>query len=110
MRGIAQQIEIQFVFGSKALQQFKGIGAYSYDDHSLMVELCFCVSKLGRFNRSTRCIRFGVKEKQNALAFEISERNFFSLIRRKCEIGGFFTDLEHDVLVWIRVGVCEAYR
>jgi hypothetical protein len=64
-----------------------------------MVELCFCVAKLGRFDRSTRRIRFGIKEYQQALTFEFVERNFFPFIGGEGEIGGFVTDLEHDVLV-----------
>src|SRR5262249_51368468 len=51
--------------------------------------------KLGRFDCSTRGIRFGVKENQNALPFEIFQRHFFAFIGRKHKVGSLLAYFQH---------------
>jgi len=62
MCGVAEQQKIQLVFGPEALQQFQGVGTGADDDRAALLEFCFCVTKLGRLDRSTRCVRLGEKE------------------------------------------------
>ena len=71
VRGIAEQWKIEFPLVAEILQGFHGIGAGSEDGDTQPIELRFCVTKLGRFDRSTRSIRFGEKEEQDAAALEI---------------------------------------
>jgi hypothetical protein len=71
MRGIAEQGEIELLFDPETLQRFYGIGADADYRDTQLVELRFCVTKLGRLRGSTRRVRFGVKEKQHALSFVI---------------------------------------
>ena len=69
--GIAEQREIEFVLVAEALQGLHRVGTGSENGDTELVELLFCVAKLGRFNRSTRSIRLGKKEEQDAAALEI---------------------------------------
>jgi hypothetical protein len=50
---------------------FDGIGAHAEDGDAELVELFFCVTKLGRFDRSTGSVGFGVEEEEDALAGEV---------------------------------------
>ena len=69
--GIAEQGEIELPLAAEFLQILQRVGAGSEDGDTELVELLFCVAKLGRFNRSTRGIRFRKKEEQNAAALEV---------------------------------------
>jgi len=71
VRGIAEQRESKFVLVAKVLQSLHRIGAGSEDGDTELVELPFCVAKLGRFDCSTGSIRFGEKEEQDAAALEV---------------------------------------
>jgi hypothetical protein len=66
--GIAEQREIEILLGLEGGLGFDGIGAHAEDGHGVLVEILFCVTKLGRFNGSTRGIGFRVEEEENALA------------------------------------------
>jgi len=112
--GIAQQREIESLLGAEALQQFDRIGADTNHDTIFLVEVFFCVTKLGRFDGSTGGVSFRVEEEQDALALEIAEGNLLTFIgcERKC--GCLVTDFEHKVSVVIRRRIrkaaCEQYR
>jgi hypothetical protein len=95
VRRVAQQKEIQPVFASKALQQLDRVGTYPDNDHTVLFEPCFCVTELGRFYRSTRGIRFGIKENQNAFPFEIFQRHFFAFVGRKYKVGSPLAYFQH---------------
>jgi hypothetical protein len=69
--GIAEQREIELPFVAEILQGLHRVGAGSENGDTLLIELLFCVTKLGRFDRSTRSIRFRKKEKQDAAALEV---------------------------------------
>ena len=71
VRGIAEQREIKLLFFLEARQRLLGISAGAQDCHVLFIEVFLCVTKLGRFGRSTRCVRLGKKEQHHALAFKI---------------------------------------
>ena len=71
--GIAEQIEIEFVFGFERGLGLHRVAAHAEDDHAKLVKLLFCVAKLGRFNRSTGSIGFRKEEEQDALAAEVGE-------------------------------------
>jgi hypothetical protein len=87
--GIAEQREIEFVFLSEGSESFDGVGAQAEDDNAEFVEFFFCVTKLGRFNRSTGGVGFGVEEKEDALAGEVFERDFSVFVGLKTEGRGF---------------------
>ena len=71
VRGIAEQREIELPLVAEILQGLHWIGAGSEDGDTQLIELRFCVAKLGRFDCSTRGIRFGEKEEQDAAALEV---------------------------------------
>lgn len=87
--GIAEKIEIEFVFGFEAGLGFDGVAAHAEDDGVELVELLFCVAKLGRFDRSTRSIRFWIEEEDDAFAAEVGERDFRASVVLNAECGGF---------------------
>jgi hypothetical protein len=59
---------------------FDGIGAHAEDGDAELVEVFFCVAKLGRFNRSAGSVGFGIEEKEDALAGEVFERDWFAFV------------------------------
>ena len=62
VRGIAEQREIELPLVAEILQSLQGIGADSEYGDTQLIELRFCVAKLGRFDRSTRGVCFWKKE------------------------------------------------
>jgi hypothetical protein len=50
---------------------FDGIGAHAEDGYAEIVEIFFCVAKLGRFDGSTGSVGFGVEEEEDVLAGEV---------------------------------------
>jgi hypothetical protein len=71
VRRVAKQREIELVLVAEVLQRLHRVGAGAEDGDAQLVELLFCVTKLGRFDCSTGSIRFWEKEEQDATAFEI---------------------------------------
>jgi hypothetical protein len=59
--------------------------------------LLFCVTKLGRFGRSTGCVGLWKEKKQHALAAEIRKRQFAALVCFQEKVRGFITDLQHEI-------------
>jgi hypothetical protein len=93
--GIAEQWEIEFLLGLEGGLGFDGIGAHAEDGDAELVEIFFCVAKLGRFDGSTGGVGFGVEEEEDALAGEIFEREFFAFVGLEAEGGGFGAEFEH---------------
>jgi len=91
--GVAEQREIEFLFGLEGGLGFDGVGAHAEDGDTELVEVFFCVAKLGRLDRSTGSVGFGEKEEEDALAGEVLERNFFAFVGWEAEGGGFGADL-----------------
>jgi hypothetical protein len=93
--GIAEQGEIEFLLGLEGGLGFEGIGAHAEDGDAELVEIFFCVAKLGRFDRSTGGVGSGVEEEEDALAREVFERDFFPFVGLEAEGGGFGAEFEH---------------
>ena len=96
--GIAEQEEIELLVFLEGGLGLDGIGAHSNDGDPELVEFFFCVTKLGRFNRSTGGVGFGVEEEEDALAAEIFQGDFFAFVGVEAEGGGFGTCFEHSSL------------
>jgi len=92
---VAEQREIKFEFGLEQGLGFDGIGAEAKDGDFAVIELLFCVAKLGRLDDSTRSVGFGEEEKQDAFALEILEGDGFVFVGLQAERGGFVAGLEH---------------
>jgi len=92
---IAEQGEIEFVLFLEGSKRFDGIGAHPEDGDAELVKLLFCVTKLGRFDRSTGSAGFGEEKEEDALACEILERDFLAFIGFEAEGGGFGAYFEH---------------
>ena len=90
--GIGEQRKIEIVLGFEGGLGFDGIGAHAEDGHTMIVEVFFCVTKLGRFDRSTRGVGFGVEEEEDAMALEISQGNKRVVVGFKAEAGCFATE------------------
>jgi hypothetical protein len=69
--GIAEQREIELPLVAEFLQGLQSIRAGSEYGHTQLIELLFCVTKLGRFDRSTWSVRLRKKEEQDTAAFEV---------------------------------------
>lgn len=95
VRGIREQGKVEIVLGFEGSLGFDRIGAQADDGHAVLVEVFFCVTKLGRFDGSTGSVGFGVEEEEDALAFEISEREIGTVVGFETEAGGFGAWFEH---------------
>lgn len=73
--GIAEKIEVEFVFGLEGSLSLDGVAARTEDDDTELIELLFCVTKLGRFDGSTGSIGLRKEKKHYALAAKIGERD-----------------------------------
>lgn len=94
--GIAEQGKLEFEFGLEDGLRFDRVGAGAKDGDLKLVELLFCVAKLGRFDDSTGGVGFGEKEEEDALALEVLEGDGFIFVGLQAERGGFVTGLEHE--------------
>ena len=72
--GIAQQIEVQFLFAFEFRQGGFGVGARAQDYGVQLVEILLCVAKLGRFGRSTGSVGFGKEKNHHAAPDKVFER------------------------------------
>jgi len=93
--GIAEQREIEFVFGFEQRLAFDRVGARGKNGHFELVELLFCVAKLGRFDDSAGRVGFGEEEEKDALALEVFQRDGLVFVGLEAERGGFGAGLEH---------------
>ena len=69
--GITEQGEIELPLFAESLQRLESIRAGSENGDTQLIELLFCVAKLGRLNCSTRSIGLRKKEEQDAASPEI---------------------------------------
>jgi hypothetical protein len=72
--GITEQREIELVFFLEGGECFDGVRAHAQDGDTVFVEFLFCVTKLGRFYRSTSGVGLGEEKEQGAPADEVFER------------------------------------
>jgi hypothetical protein len=91
--GIAEQREVEFFLFFEGGLGRNRVRAHPEDDHAAFLEFLLCVTKLGRFDRSTGSVGFGIEKKQDALSGEILEGDFFSFVGFEMEAGGFGADL-----------------
>ena len=91
--GVAEQGEIEILFGLERGLGFDRVGAEAKDGDAKLVEVFFCVAKLGRFDGSTGSVGLGIEEKEDALAGEVFEREFGAVVGLQAEGGGFGADL-----------------
>jgi hypothetical protein len=87
--GVAEQGEIQILFGLERGLGFDGVGAQTENGDAELVEVFFCVAKLGRFDGSTGGVGFGIKEEKDLLAGEVLEREFCAFVGFQAEGWGF---------------------
>jgi len=93
--GVAEQGKIEVLLGLEGGLGFDGIGTEAEDGDVELVEIFFCVTKLGRFDGSTGGVGFGVEEEEDALAGEVGEGEDGAVVGFQREVGGFGADLEH---------------
>jgi len=93
--GIAQQRKIQLLLFLEAGLRFYGIPAGSQDDHIQLVELLLCVTKLGRFGRSTRGVGLRKEKQEHALAAKIGERHVFAVVSFYLEFRSLIASFQH---------------
>jgi len=70
---IAQQRKIQLVLFLEAGLGLHGIGAGAQDRYIDLFKLFLCVTKLGRFDRSTGCVRLREEKQDHALPAKIRQ-------------------------------------
>ena len=94
--GIAEQRKIELLLLREGRLSFHGLAAGAQNGYAQFVELLLCVTKLGRFCRSTGSIGFGEKEQDDALAAVVAQRNVIAVIRLQGEIRSLIAWLEHE--------------
>ena len=95
MLGIAEQWKIEFVFFPEGGERLYGIGAHPQDGDAALVKFLFCVTKLGRLDRSTRSVCFRKEKEQYALAPEILQGQFRALVGLQGKIRSLGAYLDH---------------
>ena len=93
--GIAEQREIEPVLFLERNKSFDRIGAHAENGDIEPLELLLCVTKLGRFDRSTGSAGFGEEEEQDALAGEVLERDLLPFVGFEAKGGSFGANFEH---------------
>jgi hypothetical protein len=93
--GIAEQRKIESVFALEQGLRFDRISAHAKDGNFELVELLFCVAKLGRLDDSTRGIGFGEEKEQDAAALEVLEGDSRAFVGEEPEGGGFGAYFQH---------------
>jgi len=102
--GIAQQREIELVLGLERGLGSDGISAHAEDGDLALIELLFCVTKLGRFDGSTGSVGFRKEEEQDAPALKVFQRDAFVFVGLEPEARGFVAGLEHEKFPFTSVG------
>ncbi len=97
VRRIAEQWKVEFLLYFETGEGFFRVGAGAQDRHAQFVELLFCVTKLGRFGRSTRRVGFWKEKEQHAFAAEIRQCQFAALVCFQEKVWSFITDLQHKI-------------
>ena len=93
--GIAEQREIEPVLFLERSKSFDGIGAHADNGDIELVEFLLCVTKLGRFDRSTGSAGFGEEKEEDAPAGEVLERDLLPFVGFEAKGGSFSAYFEH---------------
>jgi len=96
---VAEQGKIESVLFLEPSKRFDGIGAHAKDGHAQLVELPLCVTKLGRFYRSTGSAGFWKEKDEDALAGEVLEGEFLAFVGFEAEGRGFGAYFEHGTFL-----------
>jgi hypothetical protein len=88
---VAEEREVELVFGFEFGQDVLGIRAAAQDDGIELVELRLGVAKLGRFVRSTGCESLGVEKQHHVPPMKLGEGNFRAVVRGQAEGRRFVT-------------------
>ena len=91
--GVAEQRKIKILFRLERGLGFDGVCAHAEDGDAELVEVIFCVAKLGRFNGSTGGVGFGIEKEEDAPAGEVFQRDGLVLVGFQVEGGSFGADL-----------------
>jgi hypothetical protein len=97
---VTKQRKIESVLFLEGSKSFDGIGAHAKDGDVELVELLLCVTKLGRFDGSTRCAGLGEEKEENPLVREVLERDLPPFVGFKAKRGGFGAYFEHLTFLW----------
>lgn len=92
---IADQSEIKFLLLPEFRQIFFRVGARANDGYVLLVETSFCVTKLGRFGRSTGSIGFGKEKQHHPFSLKIGQRHLRTGIVTQCKVWCFVSNFQH---------------
>lgn len=92
---VRQQREVQLVLDFEFRLRVHTIRAAAQNGRVCFPERLDGVAKLGRFGRSTRCIRLRVKIENQILPFVIRERNHLALVGRHAEVRSFVAFFQH---------------
>ena len=92
---IAQEIEVEFLVGFEGGLRFDGVAAHAQDDHAKLVELLFCVTKLGRLGRSAGSVGFRIEKQHDAFAEVVRESDVLAGVVLQAKCGGFAAYFEH---------------
>ena len=91
--GIGEQGVGQVVLVLKLLLFVRAVGGDAKYDSASFLNLLVCVAEPARLFGSTRCVGLGKEKQDHRFAAEIFQRNFFSILIHRCEVGGFIIDL-----------------
>jgi len=92
---IAEEIEVEFLLSFERGLRLDGVAAHPEDDHAQLVELLLCVTKLGRFGRSTGSVGFRIEKEHDSFAEVIGERDVVAGVVFQAKCGGFVTNFQH---------------
>jgi hypothetical protein len=81
----------------EAGKRFFRVGTGTQDRYILFVEVLLCVTKLGRFRRSTWGVGFGEEEQHYPLSLEITQRHIGTRIALKREVRCLVSYFQHDL-------------
>jgi hypothetical protein len=97
------------LFGFESGLSFHGVTAHAEDDYAELVEVFFCVAKLGRFGRSAGSVGFGIEEEDDAFAEKIGERDVVAGVVFQAECGSFVADFQHVLLSVLRAQISRGF-
>jgi hypothetical protein len=95
--GIGKQRVGEMVLVLKLFLFFDGIGGNTEDYGARLLDLAVCVAEPARFFRSAGSVGFGIEKKHHSFAPKIFQGNFFAVLVRRTEVGGFIIDF-HGIL------------
>jgi hypothetical protein len=87
--GVTEQGKIEISLVLEGGLGLDGVGAHAEDGDAVLVEIFFCVTKLGRFDGSTGGVGLGKEKEQDVVACEVLEGDGFALVGKETKGWGF---------------------